>query len=299
MATKKALILVADDDPRILRLVKRNLEMEGYQTLTAYDGQQTLEQIEAKEPSVVLLDINMPKLNGFEVCERVREFSNVPIIIITAREQEQDLVRGLDLGADDYLTKPFGIEELLARVRAVLRRSQWDTASPEQELHHNRHKMAVGNLMIDFAQHSVAADGRVIELTPIEFRLLAYLARNVGHVVTPDLLLEQAWGEEYAYERHLLIVNINRLRRKLERDPAHPVYILTRKGVGYFMPSQPAAAAAPTRAPVWTEGNTPGATWLPTSGSVAQAGEPAAAPRSEGAATRRMARETDGKGQRY
>lgn len=239
MAAKKVPILIADDDPRILRLVKRSLELAGYQTLSAYDGQQALEQMETQAPALVLLDVNMPNLNGFEVCECIREFSTVPIIIVTAREQEQDLIRGLDLGADDYLTKPFGTGELLARVRAALRRSQWDVAGSDQERHP---KMRVGALTLDLAQRLVTIDGCAVELTPIEFRLLAYLAQNVGRVVTPDLLLEHVWGEEYVNEHHLLIVNINRLRRKLERDPTRPVYILTKKGVGYLIPSQPAAA---------------------------------------------------------
>ena len=236
MTAKKASIVVADDDPRILRLVKRNLELAGYQALAAYDGEQALEQVEAKDPDLMLLDVNMPILNGFEVCERVREFSTLPIIIVTARDQERDLIRGIDLGADDYLTKPFGVGELLARVRAVLRRSQWKVAESRQQSHP---KMSVGDLTIDFGQQLVTVCGQVVELTPVEFRLLAYLARNVDHVVTPDLLLEHVWGNGYDNAYHLLIVNINRLRRKVEREPGKPIYIVTRKGIGYFMPSQP------------------------------------------------------------
>jgi DNA-binding response OmpR family regulator len=235
MYTKKTSVLVVDDDPRILRLLSRNLEMAGYQALSARDGWRALEQIEAKEPGLVLLDITMNGLNGFEVCRRVREFSTLPIIILTAREQEQDKIRGLDLGADDYLTKPFGVGELLARVQAVLRRGQWDAVKSTE--HESRPKMNVGDLTIDFVQREVTVHDRIVELTPTEYLILKYLAQNIGHIVTPDLLLENVWGEDYASEYHLLIVNINRVRRKVEPDPTHPTYIITRKGIGYLMPS--------------------------------------------------------------
>jgi two-component system, OmpR family, KDP operon response regulator KdpE len=238
---KKMTILVADDDPRIVRLMSRNLQLAGYQTLSARDGQQSLEQIESKEPTLVLLDVRMPGLNGFEVCKRIREFSTVPIIIVTAREQEEDRIRGLDLGADDYLTKPFGMGELLARVRAVLRRGQWDAIKSDQE---SRPQITVGDLTINLVQQQVSVQGRVVELTPTEYHVVAYLAQNIGRIVTPDLLLEHVWGEEYVSEHHLLIVNINRVRRKMEPDPAHPIYIITRKGIGYLMPSRPASGKA-------------------------------------------------------
>jgi len=234
MPAKKVTILVADDDPRIVRLLTRNLQLAGYQTLAAHDGQQTLTLIESREPALVLLDVRMPGLNGFDVCKRVREFSTVPIIIVTAREREEDRICGLDLGADDYLAKPFGMGELLARVRAMLRRGQWDAIKSEQE---SRPRITVGDLTINLVQQQVTIHGHAVELTPTEFHVLAYLAQNLGHVVTPDLLLEHVWGEEYASEHHLLIVNINRVRRKVEPDPAHPIYIITRKGIGYLMPS--------------------------------------------------------------
>ncbi len=238
MSAKKPLIVVADDDPQLLRLVTRNLQLEGYEVAAASDGQQALERIEARLPDLVLLDVMMPKLDGFAVCERVREFSAVPILIVTARGQDQDKIRGLDLGADDYLTKPFSVEELLARVRAVLRRSQLSASQSVQGL---RSALTIGELTIDFAQHAVLVAGREVEVTPVEYRLLAYLAQNAGRVVTQDLLLEHVWGEEYAGESHLLQVNVNRLRRKIERDPAHPRYLLTKMGVGYLLASAPAA----------------------------------------------------------
>jgi DNA-binding response OmpR family regulator len=235
MPVKKQTILAADDDPQLLRLVTRNLQLEGFEVVAVSDGQQALEKIEAQKFDLVVLDIMMPKLDGFTVCERVREFSSVPIIIVTARGQDQDKIRGLDLGADDYLTKPFSVEELLARVRAVMRRSQ---LAGNQEARNLRPMVVVGDLTIDFAQHLVTLAGAELELTPIEYRLLAYLAQNAGRVVTQDLLLEHVWGEEYAGESHLLQVNINRLRHKIEADPTHPRYLLTKTGVGYLLSTQ-------------------------------------------------------------
>ena len=242
MPAKKTTIVAADDDPQLLRLMTRNLQLEGYEVLGASDGQQALELIESTPPDLVLLDIMMPKLDGFTVCYRVREFSAVPIIIVTARGQDQDKVRGLDLGADDYLTKPFSVDELLARVRAVLRRSQFSAREHAQGL---RASTATGELSIDYAQHLVTLAGRELALTPTEYRILAYLAQNVGHVVTQDLLLEQVWGNEYLGESHMLQVNINRLRRKLEVDPTQPHYILTKVGIGYSLASLPVGTQAP------------------------------------------------------
>jgi DNA-binding response OmpR family regulator len=234
MSAKKPLVVAADDDPQLLRLVTRNLQLDGYEVVAASDGQQALERIEEKLPDIIILDVMMPKLDGFAVTERVREFSAVPIIIVTARGQDQDKIRGLDLGADDYLTPPFSVEELLARVRAVLRRSQLSAQSGAQG---PRSTLTIGDLTIDFAQHLVTLRGDEVELTPIEYRLLAYLAQNAGRVVTQDLLLEHVWGEEYTGESHLLQVNVNRLRRKIERDPTHPRYLVTKMGVGYLLSS--------------------------------------------------------------
>ena len=240
MSASKTTILTADDDPQLLRLIARNLELEDYDVLTASDGELALEQIEQYVPDLVLLDVMMPRMDGFTVCQRVREFSAVPIIIVTARGQDQDKVRGLDLGADDYLTKPFSVEELLARVRAVLRRSQF-TAS--EQTHAMRTTMTFGEMAIDFAQRLVTMDGREIELTPTEYRILAYLAQNAGRVLTQDLVLEHVWGSEYVGEGHMLQVNINRLRHKIEPDPMHPRYILTKVGIGYLLAAQPDRAA--------------------------------------------------------
>ena len=236
MPVKKTTIVAADDDPQLLRLVTRNLEFEEYEVLPASDGLQALEQVEAHSPDLVLLDVMMPRMDGFTVCERIREFSTVPIIIVTARGQDQDKVRGLDLGADDYLTKPFSVDELLARVRAVLRRAQF---TANEHAHVLRTTITIGDLVVDYAQHLVTMAGQEVPLTPIEYRLLAYLAQNAGRVVTQDLLLEHVWGSEYLGESHMLQVNINRLRRKIEADPTHPRYILTKAGIGYLLAAHP------------------------------------------------------------
>jgi DNA-binding response OmpR family regulator len=240
MPAKKTTILAADDDPQLLRLITRNLQLEGYDVLAASDGQQALELIENNSPDLVLLDVMMPRMDGFTVCYRVREFSSVPIIIITARGQDQDKVRGLDLGADDYLTKPFSVDELLARVRAVIRRSQFTARELTQGL---RATTATGSLVIDYSQHIVMLNGLEIALTPTEYRIIAYLAQNVGRVVTQDLLLEHVWGPEYLGESHMLQVNINRLRRKLEVDATQPHYILTKVGVGYSLAALPVSTS--------------------------------------------------------
>jgi DNA-binding response OmpR family regulator len=232
MPAKKTTILTADDDPQLLRLIARNLQFEGYDVLAVSDGQQALEQIESHSPDAVLLDVMMPKMDGFTVCQRVREFSTVPIIIVTARGQDQDKIRGLDLGADDYLTKPFSVDELLARVRAVLRRSQFAASEQSQNI---RKTVTIGDLTIDYTQHLATMKGQEIALTPIEYRILAYLAQNAGRVVTQDMLLEHVWGSEYTGESHMLQVNVNRLRRKLEPEPGSPRYLLTKVGVGYLL----------------------------------------------------------------
>jgi DNA-binding response OmpR family regulator len=234
MPAKKTTILTADDDPQILRLVARNLQLDGYEVIAVADGQAALEQIEAHAPDLVLLDIMMPRMDGFTLTQRVREFSSVPIILLTARGQDQDKIHGLDLGADDYLTKPFSVEELLARVRAVMRRAQYAT-----DAHAMSATTTTGELTIDYTQHLVTMRGREVTLTPTEYRILAYLAQNAGRVITQDLLLEQVWGPEYTGESHMLQVNVNRLRRKIEDDHTRPRYILTKVGVGYLLANQP------------------------------------------------------------
>jgi DNA-binding response OmpR family regulator len=232
MPAKKITILVVDDDVQLLKIVTHNLEAEGYQVLTMRNGAQAVEVIERDTPDLVLLDVMLPRMDGFQVCQRVRTFSAVPIIMITARGRGQDKVRGLDLGADDYLTKPFRVDELQARVRAVLRRAQFTPNAHTQSL---CAATTIGELTIDYAKHRVTIAGREVILTPTEYRILAYLAQNAGQVVTQDLLLDNVWGAEYVGEGHMLRVNITRLRRKLETEPAHPRYLLTRPGIGYLL----------------------------------------------------------------
>jgi two-component system KDP operon response regulator KdpE len=229
--TNKPTILVAEDDPRMMRLVQRNLELAGYRVLTAGDGEAALQLAEVEPCSLLVLDVMMPLLDGLEVCRRVREFSSVPIVIITARNAERDVVLGLDAGADDYLTKPFGAPELLARVRAVLRRSH--LGSSAEEVRRATHRC--GDLEIDFGQHQVMLRGKQVSLTPTEYRILSQLAQYPGRVLTHEELLSKVWGPAYKDETHLLRVNMSRLRDKIEQDRGQPRYILSRPGLGYLL----------------------------------------------------------------
>jgi DNA-binding response OmpR family regulator len=229
MSNKKETVIVADDDPRLLRLVQFNLQQAGYRVLSAPDGSRALRLAETENPDLVLLDIRMPLMDGIEVCRRIRNFSTIPIIMVTAKDSEDDKVAGLDAGADDYLTKPFGAPELMARVRAVLRRAKLysgETADPVFES---------GNLKVDFAQQLALIADRPINLTPTEYRIIAYLARHAGRVVTQSDLLTKVWGPEYENEAHLLRVNIARLRQKIEQDPSSPRHVVTRPGIGYYL----------------------------------------------------------------
>ena len=223
-------ILVVDDEPRYLRLMEANLVTEGFLVTKATNGQEAVDKVAAQQPDLVLLDIMMPVLDGFGACERIREFSSVPIIMVTARGEENARVRGLDLGADDYIVKPFSATELLARVRAVLRRAKSSGNNFQQAVFHH------GNLKIDFARAEVFRNDRVIFLSATEYRLLLQLAHNLGQVLTSEQLLTNVWGVEYREDKEILWVSISRLRQKLEDDPKNPVHIVTRSGLGYTMP---------------------------------------------------------------
>jgi DNA-binding response OmpR family regulator len=229
MATKKPTVLLAEDDQGMLRLVRYSLEKEGYRVLVAEDGETALDLASSEELTMLLLDIGLPRLDGLSVCRRVREFSDVYIIMITAWGAEEDIVRGLEAGADDYLPKPFGVDQLIARVKAVLRRARTIDDKP-------RPRYTFGGLTIDFAAHRVTLDGEELRLTPTEYQILANLASHPGLVLTQQQLLERVWGTEYATDRHLLHVNIARVRRKVEPSPDNPRYLLTRSGVGYYLP---------------------------------------------------------------
>jgi len=223
-------VLIVDDEPRYLRLLEANLRTEGYEVITAQDGQQAVDVFSSQPIDLVLLDIMMPRLDGFGATQRIREFSSVPIIILTAKGEEQDRVRGLDLGADDYLVKPFSATELLARVRAVLRRAQVPAESGQARF------FTHDNLRIDFARAEVWRGEQDISLSATEYRLLLQFAHNLGKILTSEDLLTSVWGPEYKGDKEILWVSIARLRQKLEDDPHNPRHIVTRSGLGYLMP---------------------------------------------------------------
>ena len=220
-------VLVVDDESRLVTLVRKNLESMGYKVSTAADGKTAISLLELEDFDLVILDLMLPDIDGYDVCRQIREFSNVPIIILTARSDETEKVRGLDLGADDYLTKPFHAQEMLARVRAVLRRTRLPQQAKKQPI------LAVGDLCIDFARRQVTVRGARVKLSPTEYKLLYELATNAGRVLLHDELLRRVWGSEYRDEVEYLRVYIRYLRQKLEEDPARPRYILTEPGVGY------------------------------------------------------------------
>jgi len=225
-----ARILIVDDEPRYIRLIEANLASDGYQVIKATNGQEAVEKVASHQPDLVLMDIMMPVLDGFAATERIREFSNVPIIVVTARGEEGARVRGLDLGADDYIVKPFSATEVLARVRAVLRRAKVSSGEFQQSV------FVHGNLKIDFARAEVFRNDRVVFLSATEYRLLLQFAHNLGQVLTSEQLLGNVWGPEYRDDKEILWVSISRLRQKLEDDPKNPVHIVTRSGLGYTMP---------------------------------------------------------------
>jgi two-component system KDP operon response regulator KdpE len=218
-------LLVVDDEPQILRVMRASLPARGYEVRTAPGGEEALDEIRKEAPDLIVLDLVMPKISGLEVCRRVREFSSVPIIVLSAKGSESDKIAALDLGADDYVTKPFSLDELLARVRAVLRRSPAADA--------NEAVLKVGDLTIDVEQRRVTVAGTEVKLTPKEFDVLKYLVRRSGKVVTHRALLQAVWGSESSEQTEYLRVFINQLRRKIEPDPQHPRYILTEPWVGY------------------------------------------------------------------
>jgi DNA-binding response OmpR family regulator len=220
-------ILVVDDEVRMVRFIRLNLEHDGFQVIEAYNGMQALERIRTNLPDLVLLDVMMPDIDGFEVLRTIREISQVPVIMLTAKGEEDDRVRGLELGADDYITKPFSPREMVSRVRAVLRRTETTTATTHGLIEVDDH------LKINFDRREVWLDGELVQLRPTEYRLLYYLVQNAGWVLTHDRILAKVWGYEYRDEPHYVRLYINYLRKKIEADPANPKYILTERGVGY------------------------------------------------------------------
>ena len=221
-------ILVVDDDPAILRLVCTNLKARGYKVSTAVDGEDALEAVEKDFVDLIILDLMMPKVDGVEVCRRIREWSSVPIVVLSARGDEKDKVKCLELGADDYLTKPFGIAELIARIKTALRHSDASRAAAAIPS-----TFTYGDLEINFAMRRVTVGGNEVKLTPTEYSVLQHLAVNQNKVLTHNMLLQSVWGNEYSSEKEYLRVFIGRLRKKLEPDPEKPKYIQTVPGVGY------------------------------------------------------------------
>ena len=224
-------ILIVDDEPRYLRLLEANLRTEGFEVVSANDGEEAIKKFTSNPTNLIMLDVMMPKLDGFSTCQRIRQFSTVPIIMLTAKGEEQDRIKGLDMGADDYLVKPFSIDELLARVRAVLRRVQPLENNPNSVFTH-------GNLRIDQARAEVWQGNQQIFLSATEYRLLLQFSHNLGIVVSAEDLLTSVWGSEYVTDKEILWVTIARLRQKIEEDAHVPEHIVTRSGLGYIMPSE-------------------------------------------------------------
>jgi two-component system KDP operon response regulator KdpE len=227
MTTRVKRILLAEDEVALRDFISRNLRARGFEVLEAGNGLEAMALWKQEELHMLILDIMMPRMDGLEVCQRVRAHSAVPIIVLTALDAEADKVSALDLGADDYLTKPFGVEELLARVRAVLRRTQGETLTP------SNHVVSFGDIEVDLTGHVVRKKGVAVRLSPTEFDMLKLLINHTGKVLTHRMLLQRIWGPEYGGEAEYLRVYINRLRQKLEPDPANPRYLLTEPGVGY------------------------------------------------------------------
>lgn len=221
-------ILVVDDEPRMIGFIRMNLELEGHQVIEAHNGLEALEAVRTQLPDLVLLDVMMPEIDGFETLRMLREFSNIPVIMLTAKGDENDKVYGLELGADDYVTKPFGPRELSSRIKAVLRRAEMPSTSPENAI-----LRIDDRLSVDFNQREVIVNGKRIKLRPTEYRLLYHLIENAGWTVPHDQLLAKVWGYEYRDEAHYVRLYVNYLREKIEEDPANPRYILTERGVGY------------------------------------------------------------------
>lgn len=223
----KYTILVVDDEKRMVRFIRLNLEQDGFHVIEAYNGSGALEEVRTQLPDLILLDVMMPDINGFEVLRKIREVSTVPVIMLTAKGEEDDRIRGLELGADDYMTKPFSPREMVSRVKAVLRRTK--TFQEEQVDIID----VDSRLKIDFSRREVWVEGKLIDLRPTEYRLLYHLVKSAGWVNSHEQLLTKVWGFEYREELHYVRLYINYLRKKIEQDPSKPKYILTERGAGY------------------------------------------------------------------
>ncbi len=221
------LVLVVDDEPRMINFIRMNLELEGYRVIAATDGLDAVRKAREMLPDGVLLDVMMPEMDGYETLKAIREESSVPVIMLTAKSEEADKVKGLDLGADDYITKPFSPRELVSRVKAVIRRAELPAQVDKAPI------VIDDRLSVDFNRREVIVEGRPVKLRPTEWRLLYHLVQNAGWVVPHETLLSKVWGWEYRDETQYLRLYITYLRQKIEKDLAHPKYILTERGVGY------------------------------------------------------------------
>ncbi len=222
------LILIVDDEAPIVEILKYNLTKSGYRVIVAYDGEEGYYSAINQKPDLILLDVMLPKMDGFEVLRKIREKQSTPVIMLTAREEEVDKILGLELGADDYITKPFSVRELTARVKANLRRN-YETREED-----NQRPMTFGSLTIDPSVYKVTKNGRELELTLLEFELLKFLAMQPGKIFSREALLEKVWGYDYFGEVRTVDVTVRRLREKVEDNPGAPVYIMTKRGVGYY-----------------------------------------------------------------
>jgi two-component system KDP operon response regulator KdpE len=227
MSKDKGLILLIEDEPQMLRLLRIILQGQGYSLVEALTGQEGLMQAATRAPDVILLDLGLPDIDGLEVTRRLREWSDVPIIVISAREQEQDKIKALDAGADDYLTKPFGAGELMARIRVTMRHKALREAGQHESI------FTLGNLRVDLTRRQVFLNEKEVHLTPIEYKLLTVLIKNAGKVLTHRQLLKEVWGPPYLTETQYLRVYMTQLRHKLEADPARPSFLINEPGVGY------------------------------------------------------------------
>jgi two-component system KDP operon response regulator KdpE len=224
---KDKLVLVVDDEQRLINFMRMNLELEGCRVISATNGREALDRAREEMPDLMLLDIMMPGMDGFETLRRLRQFSQMPVLILTARADEEDRIKGLELGADDYISKPFSHRELVSRIRAVLRRHYTPPPAPQT------HVKVDERLEIDFARREVLVAGERVNLRPTEYRLLYHLVQNAGYVMNHETLLTRVWGPEYRDETHYLRLYVTYLRQKIEADPANPKYILTERGIGY------------------------------------------------------------------
>ncbi len=234
----KKTILIVDDEQHIVDILVYNLEKEGYNTLQANDGQTAVDIALDKKPDLILLDIMLPKMDGLAVCKRIRQTLNVPILMLTAKDEEIDKILGLELGADDYVTKPFSVRELMARIKANLRKAELSSNASNNGKDDNTNKIIVGDLSLDLDKFEVKVKGEVVDLTLREFEVLKYLANQPGQVITREVLLEKVWGYEYYGDIRTVDVTVRRIREKIEKDTSAPKILITKRGVGYYIASK-------------------------------------------------------------